>query len=61
VDSDAQPRRGAELDGVPWDDMTPEEQENERRLAIAYHEIRLNRMLATMVRAHDVLRRITIA
>lgn len=53
---DAKPRRGAALDDVPWEEMTPEEQESERKLAIAYHQRRAEQLIARMIKPKDLLR-----
>ena len=53
---DVKPRRGAELDDTPWEELTPEEQESERKLAIAYHQRRAEQLIAKMIKPKDLLR-----
>lgn len=49
-------RTDDQLDGVAWEDFTPEEQERARRLLMAWHSARLGEMIAKMIKPRDLLR-----
>lgn len=50
-----------EIENLAWDELTPEEQERERRLEIAVHAARLEQMAARMIKPADLFRGVTNA